>query len=137
MQINLAISLHAPTEELRSQLMPINKAYSLSKLIKEIKEYIAKTNRRVTIEYVMIKNVNDSPVLAKKLAKLLKGLNIYVNLIPYNDVVENNYEKSDSTTIMNFYNELKEDNINVTVRREFGGNIDAACGQLRAMEENK
>ncbi len=137
MQINLAVSLHAPTDELRSKLMPINKAYSLSKLMKEIKDYIAKTNRRVTIEYVMIKNINDSPLLATKLAKLLKGLNVYVNLIPYNTVVENTFEKSDNDVVMNFYQQLKDNNINVTVRREFGGNIDAACGQLRAMEDNK
>lgn len=135
MQINLAISLHAPTDEVRNKLMPVNKTYNISKLIKEIKEYIVKTNRRVTIEYVMIKNINDSIDMAEKLSKLLKGMNVYVNLIPYNQVVENNFVKSDNDTMMNFYDTLKKNNINVTIRREFGGKIDAACGQLRAMEE--
>lgn len=137
MQINLAISLHAPTDELRNIIMPINKTYSISKLIKSIKEYIRITNRRVTIEYVMINDVNDSVLLAVKLAKLLKGLNVYVNLIPYNEVIENPFKKSTEDDIMKFYDTLKKNNINVTIRKEYGGVIDAACGQLRAKEVRK
>ncbi len=137
MQINLAISLHAPVDEVRDRLMPINKVYNISKLIKEIKNYIVVTNRRVTIEYVMINNINDSEALAIRLAKLLKGMNVYVNLIPYNEVKENPFERSNKDKIMKFYDVLKQHKINVTIRREFGGTIDAACGQLRANEVEK
>lgn len=131
-QVNLAISLHAPNDELRNKLMKINKVYNIDKLIVSIKDYIFKTNRRVTIEYVMIDNVNDSEAQAKELAKLLRGLNVYVNLIPYNETTNLSFKKS--KRIMQFYDTLKKEKINVTVRKEFGGNIDAACGQLKAKE---
>lgn len=132
LQVNLAISLHAPNNELRKQLMPISNAYPLDDLVNVLKEYIAKTNRRVTIEYVMLNNVNDSNKNALELAHLLKGMNVYVNLIPYNETSHLEFKRSDN--INNFYDTLKKFGINVTVRREFGGNIDAACGQLRAKE---
>lgn len=137
LQTNLAISLHAPNNTLRSKIMKINKVYPIEELIKAIKDYIEKTNRRVTIEYVMLSGVNDSVECAKELGNLLRGLNVYVNLIPYNETSHIEYKKSNNNTIMVFYDTLKKSGINVTVRREFGGNIDAACGQLRASEVEK
>jgi len=134
-QVNLAISLHAPTDELRSKIMPINKVYPLEDLISEIKEYIKKTNRRVTFEYILLDNVNDRDSDAKDLAKLLKGINCYVNLIPYNESSNFTLKRSKSSQIMNFYDILKKNNINVTIRREFGSKISAACGQLRSNKE--
>lgn len=137
MQINLAISLHAPNTELRSKIMPINKAYPLSDLIREIKKYVEKTNRRVTFEYILLKNVNDSEACAKELARLLRGINCYVNLIPYNETENIEYERSNMFQIMKFYDILKKENINVTIRKEFGSKISAACGQLRSKKEEK
>ena len=134
LQINLAISLHAPNTQLRDKLMPVNKAYSLDKLIDTIKEYIKKTNRRVTIEYVMLSNVNDNDDQAFELASLLKGMNVYVNLIPYNETNHVEFKKSSKERIMHFYDVLKKRGINVTIRKEFGSKIDAACGQLRSKE---
>ena len=137
LQVNLAVSLHAPNDEIRNKIMPVNKAYSINELISTLKEYIAKTNRRVTIEYVMLNNVNDSIKDAEELSKLLKGMNVYVNLIPYNETSHIDFKKSSKDTILKFYDALKKNKINVTIRREFGGNIDAACGQLRAKEGEK
>ena len=134
LQTNLAISLHAPNDELRNKIMKVNKAYNISELIAAINEYIEKTNRRVTIEYVMLSMVNDSEENANELADLLRGMNVYVNLIPYNETSHIEYKKSSNDRVMKFYDTLKRRGINVTVRREFGGNIDAACGQLRANE---
>lgn len=130
--VNLAISLHAPNNELRSKLMPINKVYSISDIILVVKEYIKKTNRRVTFEYILLNDVNDSEEDAKELAKLLKGINCYVNLIPYNETSHIKYKTSKKVTIDKFYDILKKNNINVTIRREFGSKVSAACGQLRS-----
>lgn len=132
LQVNLALSLHAPDNETRNKIMPINKAYDVDTVIHEIKAYIAKSNRRVTIEYVMLNMVNDKVEDAKKLAHLLKGMNVYVNLIPYNETNNIDFKKSSKERIDKFYNTLKSLGINVTVRREFGGKIKAACGQLRS-----
>lgn len=134
-QINLAISLHAPNNELRSKLMPINKAYPLEVLMSSLKKYIKITNRRVTFEYVMIKGVNDQIEHAKQLAILIKGMNAYVNLIPYNETSHIEFKKSEKTTILQFYDILKKNRINVTVRKEFGTKVKAACGQLRSNYE--
>ena len=134
LQINLAISLHAPNTQLRDKLMPINKAYPLKKLMDTVKEYIDKTNRRVTIEYIMLDEINDNETQALELASLLKGLNVYVNLIPYNETNHIEFKRTPKDKIMKFYDILKKHGINVTIRREFGGNIDAACGQLRSKE---
>ena len=134
-QVNLAISLHAPNDKIRSQIMNINKAYPLSKVMEAIKYYIKKTNRRVTFEYIMLSQVNDSLECAKELSELLKGINCYVNLIPYNETNNISFKRSNMEQIMKFYDILKKNKINVTIRREFGGNIDAACGQLRAKGE--
>lgn len=134
LQINLALSLHAPNTQLRDKIMPINKAYKLPVLIDTIKEYIEKTNRRVTIEYVMLNGVNDNETQANELASLLKGLNVYVNLIPYNETNHIEFKRTSKEQIMKFYDVLKKKGINVTIRKEFGSNIDAACGQLRSKE---
>ncbi|MCX4248989.1 MAG: 23S rRNA (adenine(2503)-C(2))-methyltransferase RlmN [Bacilli bacterium] len=136
-QTNLALSLHAPNNVLRNKIMKVNKAYPLEDVFKALRYYIEKTNRRVTIEYLLLNGVNDSIDQAKELAHLIKGINVYVNLIPYNETSHIEYKKSSNETIMNFYDTLKKLGINVTVRREFGGNIDAACGQLRASEVEK
>jgi len=136
-QINLAISLHASNDELRNKLMPINKAYPLVELIKTLKEYIEKTNRRVTLEYIMLSGVNDTVECAKELATLIKGMNVYVNIIPYNETSHIEYIRSSQEDILKFYDVLKKNNINVTIRREFGGKVDAACGQLRANHEGR
>ena len=127
LQINLAISLHAPNNALRSKLMKINKIYDIDNLIATLKEYIKKTNRRVTIEYVTLNG-------ALELAHLWKGMNAYVNLIPYNETNNLGFKKSSKQTILEFYDTLKKQKINVTIRREFGSKIDAACGQLRSKE---
>ena len=132
LQVNLALSLHAPNDEIRNSIMPVNKAYNISQVMDAIRRYIDKTNRRVTIEYVMLNMVNDSIDNAKELAKLLRGMNVYVNLIPYNET--NNIEFKKSERIKEFKDTLLASGINVTVRREFGGNISAACGQLRSKE---
>lgn len=136
-QTNLALSLHAPNNILRNKIMKVNKAYPLEEVLSSIKYYIEKTNRRVTIEYLLLDGVNDSTDSAKELAHLIKGLNAYVNLIPYNETSHIEYKKSNNETVMKFYDTLKKLGINVTVRREFGGKIDAACGQLRASEVEK
>ncbi len=131
-QVNLAISLHAPNNALRDKIMPINKVYNLDMLIPAIKEYISVTNRRVTFEYIMLKDVNDTPECALELAKLIKGINAYVNLIPYNETENISFKRSENVKIMEFYDILKKSNINVTIRKEFGGLLSAACGQLRS-----
>ena len=135
LQVNLAISLHAPNDEIRNKIMPINKAYPISELMKALKEYYSKTNRRITIEYVMLDSINDSDECALELTKLLKGLNCYVNLIPYNETQNISFKRTKMIQISRFYDILKKKGINVTIRREFGGSISAACGQLRSEEE--
>ena len=130
--INLAISLHAPTDDLRSKLMPINKVYDLKELIEAVKYYFEKSGRRITFEYLLLKGVNDSLLMADKLADLIKGLNSYVNLIPYNAVDEFQFKTATEESVSAFYNQLKKRGINVTKRRRMGDDIDAACGQLRS-----
>ena len=134
-QVNLAISLHASNDELRRKLMPIAKAYPLDLLMDTIKEYLENDGRRVTFEYIMLKDVNDKEENALELANLLKGMNAYVNLIPYNETSHIEYKKSSKDTIMKFYDILKKNKINVTIRKEFGGSVEAACGQLRSHYE--
>ena len=137
LQTNLALSLHAPNNILRTKLMKINKVYPIEEVMDAIKYYIDKTNRRVTIEYLLLNGVNDTEACASELANLIKGMNVYVNLIPYNETSHIEYKKSSNASVMKFYDTLKRLGINVTVRKEFGGNIDAACGQLRASEVEK
>ena len=135
LQINLAISLHAPSDEVRNKIMPINRAYPLSELIPALKAYLEKTNRRITFEYVLLSGINDREEDALELAKLIKGINSYVNLIPYNETNNIDFKRSSTIQIMKFYDILKKNNINVTIRREFGSKISAACGQLRSKKE--
>ena len=134
-QVNLAISLHAPNNEIRDKIMNINKVYRIEEVIKVVKEYIKKTNRRVTFEYIMLSGVNDSVDNAIELSSLLKGINCYVNLIPYNETSHIEFKKSNKESILKFYDTLKKNNINVTIRREFGSKVSAACGQLRSNYE--
>ena len=134
-QVNLAISLHAPNNEIRNRIMNINKAYPIEQLMDVVKEYINKTNRRVTFEYIMLKGVNDSVSCAEELAKLVHGINCYINLIPYNETSHIEYQKSPQEVVLKFYDTLKKNKINVTIRREFGSKVKAACGQLRSNYE--
>lgn len=134
-QVNLAISLHAPNDEIRKKLMPVANAYDMKSLISILHKYVEKTNRRVTIEYIMLDGVNDSAGCAVELADRLKGLNCYVNLIPYNETENIGYKRTGSLQIMKFYDILKKKNVNVTIRKEFGSKVDAACGQLRASKQ--
>ncbi len=132
LQINLAVSLHAPNNELRSKLMKINKAYPIEELIDALKYYFDKTSRRITFEYILIKGINDSIDNAKELSKLIKGLNAYVNLIPYNPVSEDIFETTPHEKAEKFFKVLYDEGINATLRVKHGDDIDAACGQLRA-----
>ena len=132
LQVNLAISLHASNNEVRNQIMPINKAYPIPQLVEAIKYYIEKTNRRVTIEYILLKDLNDTIKHANELADLLHGLNVYINLIPYNEVKEKPFKRSTKESMHNFFDQLKKRRLNVTLRKEQGSDIDAACGQLRS-----
>ncbi|MBQ0036528.1 MAG: 23S rRNA (adenine(2503)-C(2))-methyltransferase RlmN [Firmicutes bacterium] len=131
-QYNLAVSLHAPNNELRSKLMPINKAYPLEELFSALKDYASSNNRRLTFEYLLLKDINDSKKEADELKNLLSGLNAYVNLIPYNEVSENDYHTASAENALRFYDLLKKNNVAVTLRQKKGDDIDAACGQLRA-----
>mgnify|MGYP002620869110 FL=1 len=131
-QINLAISIHAPNDELRSRLMPVNRRYSFADLIEACKYYIAKTGRRITFEYALIGGVNDRPEHAEELADVLQGMLCHVNLIPVNHVPERNYVRTSREDIFAFLRTLEKRKINATIRREQGHDIEAACGQLRA-----
>lgn len=135
LQINLAISLHAPNDELRNQIMPVNKVYPLKELIQALEIYLEKTNRRITFEYILLAGVNDTEEYAVELAKLVGHLNCYINLIPYNETNNLEFRRSNTVQIMKFYDILKKNRLNVTIRREFGSKISAACGQLRSKKE--
>lgn len=132
LQVNLAISLHAPNNDIRSSLMKINKAYPIEEVIEAIKYYLKVAHRRVTIEYILIDGINDMPEVAEELSKTLKGLNVYVNLIPYNEVIEAPYKRSKIENQLKFYDILMKHKIQVTLRKEQGHDINAACGQLRS-----
>ena len=138
LQITLAISLHSPTDELRKSIMPIAKKYSVDEIIDVCKYYYSKTGRRITFEYSLIENVNDSEECAKILIGLIKGLKCNVNLIPVNPIKERSYKHSSKEYILRFKNILENNKINATIRRELGSDINAACGQLRKsyMEKN-
>ncbi|WP_188454769.1 23S rRNA (adenine(2503)-C(2))-methyltransferase RlmN [Virgibacillus oceani] len=140
LQVNLAISLHAPNNELRTRIMKINKAFPIEKLMKSVDYYLEKVNRRITYEYIMLRDVNDHREEAEQLAKLLhkKRHLAYVNLIPYNSVDEHNqYQRSEPEAIQAFFETLKGNGINCGVRWENGADIDAACGQLRSKQIKK
>jgi len=135
-QVNLAISLHAPNNEIRNQIMPINKVYNLDVLMETLREYIKNTSRRVTFEYILLKDINDREQDALELSKLVSGMNCYINLIPYNETNNISFKRSNKETISKFYDILKKNRINATIRREFGSKISAACGQLRSKKED-
>ncbi|MFW6280264.1 MAG: 23S rRNA (adenine(2503)-C(2))-methyltransferase RlmN [Halanaerobium sp.] len=130
-QIGLAVSLHAPNDRLRNKIMPINRKYNLNQLLTAVINYIEKTGRRVTFEYVLMDSVNDSPELAVQLADLLRGINCHVNLIPANPVPELNIKRPVKKVVDSFYSTLDNNGIQVTLRKEMGSEIDAACGQLK------
>ncbi|MFQ7501867.1 MAG: 23S rRNA (adenine(2503)-C(2))-methyltransferase RlmN, partial [Blautia coccoides] len=131
LQITLALSLHASSQEKREALMPIAKKYTISQVLEACRNYYEKTGRRITFEYALVGGENDSQEDAKRLAELIKGLNCHVNLIPVNPIKERSYVRSDKKVIGNFQNKLEKYQINVTIRREMGRDIDGACGQLR------
>ena len=134
LQLTLTISLHAPNDKIRSNTMPINNKYGIDELLCACKEYAKKTGRRVSFEYTLINNVNDSKENALELASKLKGMNAHVNLIPVNDVKERGNVRSSKQAIMNFQNVLKNHGINATIRRTLGSDINASCGQLRRLK---
>jgi len=134
LQVNLAISLHAPNDEIRKKIMPIANAYSINEVIDAVKYYSNKTNRRVAMEYILLDGINDSVKCANELADLLNGVNAYVNLIPYNETSHIEYKASSESQIKIFFDTLKQRGVDVTTRRRFGSKISAACGQLRSKE---
>ena len=140
LQVNLAISLHAPNNELRTRIMKINRGIPIEKLMKSLDYYLEKTNRRITIEYILLKDVNDHLEEAEQLANLLedKKHRLYVNLIPYNPVDEHSqYQRSEKESVLSFYDTLKKRGVNCKIRQEHGTDIDAACGQLRSKQIKK
>lgn len=130
-QYNLAISLHASNDELRSELMPVNKAYPLSELMEAFRYYAKENNRRLTFEYILLKGINDQKQHVSEIAKLVHGIHAYINLIPYNSVDEHGFKKVEDKQVLEFYDALMKKNVRCTIRKEHGGDIDAACGQLR------
>lgn len=137
LQTNLAISLHAPNDELRNELMKINKVFNLRKLMEAIKEYEEIANRRVTYEYLLLSGINDTLEHAEELTKLIKGTRGYVNLIPYNETKLCDYKRSSGNRVHAFLDYLTNHGVTATIRKEFGSDIDAACGQLKAKCEGK
>jgi 23S rRNA (adenine2503-C2)-methyltransferase len=131
LQSTLAISLHAPNHKLRAELMPIENKYPIEELKQALVNYVEKTGRRITVEYILIHNFNDTPQVAKELAFLLRDLKCNINLIPYNSVSDTKYKKPSNNDIMQFKYLLEHSGKKVTVRLERGADIDAACGQLR------
>lgn len=131
LQLTLSISLHAPNDTIRSRTMPVNNRWGVDELLKACRDYTKTTGRRISFEYTLIDGVNDSEACAAELAKKLKGMLCHVNLIPVNQVEENNYEKSSNKNITKFALMLKKRGINATIRRTLGSDINASCGQLR------
>lgn len=129
--VTLAVSLHAPNDEIRKTIMPVANSYSIDEIIEACRYYVKKTGRRVTFEYSMIKGVNDSKQCAAELVKLVKGLQCHINLIPLNDVLEREHTRTSDRGIQYFQKYLEKNRINVTIRKGMGADIDAACGQLR------
>lgn len=136
-QVNLAISLHSAIDEVRSSMMPVNKKYSIDILLQTCKEYVEKTNRRITFEYTLVRGVNDSLEDGLILASKLKGLNAHVNLIPLNEVKETGLKTTTKENALRFKGILEDKGIQTTIRRELGDDIDGACGQLRLTQKNK
>ena len=137
LQLTLSISLHAPNDEMRSKMMPVNDAYPVAQLIAACRRYQETTGRRVSFEYSMVRGVNDSPATAKELAALIRGMGAHVNLIPINPVDGSPYSATDAENVKRFQSLLTDLGVNATVRRRLGSDISAACGQLRREEAAK
>ena len=135
LQLTLSVSLHAPKDEIRTTIMPVNKKYNVEKLLTACKDYFHKTGRRISFEYAMIRDVNDSKEIAELLAKKLDGIAAHVNLIPLNNIEESPLKPSSRKTVMEFQQVLEQHGIPATVRRTLGSDIDASCGQLRRKYE--
>jgi len=135
LQLTLSVSLHAPTDEVRSTIMPVNRKYNVQTLLDSCRSYYEKTGRRISFEYAMIRDVNDTPDIAELLAKKLNGIAVHVNLIPLNNVEESPLKPSTRKSIMEFQQILERHGIPATVRRTLGSDIDASCGQLRRKHE--
>ncbi len=135
LQVNLAISLHAPNDAIRSRLMKINHVYPMDALLESVKRYVDATNRRVTFEYILLDHVNDDIAHADELSNRIRGINAYVNVIRYNPVGEFDFKPSEETRARAFFDRLMKRGIVATYRRERGGDINAACGQLRIREQ--
>lgn len=131
LQITLAISLHAPNDELRRTMMPIAKSYSIHEIMDACDEYFAATGRRISFEYSLVRGVNDGEAEARQLIALLKGRNCHVNLIPVNPIKERDYKETLGQQVEKFQKQLEKNGINATIRRKLGTDIDSACGQLR------
>jgi 23S rRNA (adenine2503-C2)-methyltransferase len=131
LQLTLSVSLHAPNNEIRSKIMPVNKSWDIDELLKACKIYADTTSRRISFEYAMMKGVNDTPECARELSKCLKGILCHINLIPANEVPEKGHERSTDSSINVFKTILEKDGHAVTVRRTLGSDINASCGQLR------
>lgn len=134
-QLTLSVSLHAPNNELRSKIMPVNNAYGIEELIKACTAYTEYTSRRISFEYAMMSGINDSDECAYELAHLLKGMLCHVNLIPANEINESSHKRSSKERLEKFSEILQKFSVNVTVRRSLGSDIDASCGQLRSKHE--
>ena len=137
LQLTLSVSLHAPNDEMRSKIMPVNRKYSVNELIKACRDYTKLTSRRISFEYAMIKDSNDSDECAYELAALLKGMLCHVNLIPANEIDESEHKRSTNERLNRFMSILNSRGINTTVRRSLGSDIAASCGQLRSRHNNE
>ena len=136
-QFTLSVSLHAPNDEIRSQIMPVNKKWNTDELLKACRYYVNQTSRRISFEYAMMSGINDTDACAEELARKLKGMLCHVNLIPANEVRENDYVRSSAERLQNFQRILEKNGINATVRRTLGSDIDASCGQLRRKQKQE
>ena len=130
-QYTLSVSLHAPNDEIRDRIMPVNRKWNTEELLEACRVYTKQTSRRISFEYAMMKDINDTDECARELAKMLKGMLCHVNLIPANEVRENDYQRSNNERIKEFSKILEAGGITTTIRRSLGGDIDASCGQLR------
>ena len=137
LQLTLSVSLHAPTDEIRSSMMPVNRKWNLKALMDACRAYAARTNRRISFEYALVRDVNDTPACAEALCRLLKGMLCHINLIPVNEVRETGCKESAPASVRRFAEILSKKGFAVTVRRKLGADINAACGQLRRSEANK
>lgn len=137
LQVTLSVSLHAPNNEIRSRIMPVNNRWDINELLKACKDYINETHRRISFEYALIDGVNDTPACAKELVSRLKGMLCHINLIPANEVKERGLKKSSDLKVKKFYDILLSSGMTVTVRRTLGSDINASCGQLRFKHDEK